>query len=139
MKVYLSRRYKLSASHRLHSDAYSARKNRAVYGKCNHPHGHGHNYVVEITVSGPVHPVTGMVCDLAEMDGFVRRVIGERFDHKNLNFDSAFENRVPTTENLCMEIYKLVKIGFSHVMLERVRIEETSNNFFEYSERPLAS
>lgn len=135
MKAYLSRRYKLSASHRLHSEAYSAEENRAVYGKCNNPHGHGHNYVVEIMVSGPVDPVTGMVCNLAEMDGFVRRVIGERFDHKNLNHDSAFEHRVPTSENLCLEIYKIVKIGFSHVMLEQVRVEETSNNFFEYSER----
>lgn len=135
MKVYLSRRYKISASHRLHSKEYSTRKNRAVFGKCNNPHGHGHNYVIEITVSGPVNQQTGMVCDLAEMDGFVRRVIGERFDHKNLNMDSAFERLVPTTENLCKEIYKLVKIGFSHVMLERVRVEETSNNSFEYSER----
>ena len=139
MKVYLSRRYKMSASHRLHSDVYSARKNRAVYGKCNNPHGHGHNYVVEITVSGPVHPETGMVCDLVEMDGFVRRVILERFDHKNINLDAAFQQLVPTTENLCREIYKLVKIGFSHVMLERVRVEETSNNFFEYSERVATS
>jgi 6-pyruvoyltetrahydropterin/6-carboxytetrahydropterin synthase len=134
MKAYLSRRYRLSASHRLHNEAYSSAENRAVYGKCNNPHGHGHNYVVEITVSGPVDPLTGMVCNLAELDGFVRRVIGERFDHKNLNQDSAFEQKVPTTENLCIEIYKIVKIGFAHVMLECVRVEETSNNFFEYSE-----
>lgn len=134
MKAYLSRRYRLSASHRLHNEAYSPAENRAVYGKCNNPHGHGHNYVVEITVSGPVDPLTGMVCNLAELDGFVRRVIGERFDHKNLNQDSAFEQKVPTTENLCIEIYKIVKIGFAHVMLECVRVEETSNNSFEYSE-----
>ncbi len=134
MKAYLSRRYRLSASHRLHNEAYSSAENRAVYGKCNNPHGHGHNYVVEITVSGPVDPLTGMVCNLAELDGFVRRVIGERFDHKNLNQDSAFEQKVPTTENLCVEIYKIVKIGFAHVMLECVRVEETSNNSFEYSE-----
>ncbi len=135
MKAYLSRRYRLSASHRLHNDAYSPEENRAVYGKCNNPYGHGHNYVVQITVSGPVDPVTGMVCDLAELDGFVRRVIGERFDHKNLNLDSAFEHLVPTTENLCREIHKIVKIGFAHVMLECVRVEETSKNYFEYSER----
>ena len=134
MKAYLSRRYRLSASHRLHNEAYSSAENRAVYGKCNNPHGHGHNYVVEITVSGPVDSLTGMVCNLAELDGFVRRVIGERFDRKNLNQDSAFEQKVPTTENLCIEIYKIVKIGFAHVMLECVRVEETSNNSFEYSE-----
>ena len=134
MKVYLSRRYHISASHRLHSDAYTPEQNRAMYGKCNNPHGHGHNYVVRVTVSGPVDPVTGMVCNLAELDGFVQRVIRERFDHKNLNQDSAFEQKVPTTENLCIEIYKIVKIGFAHVMLECVRVEETSNNSFEYSE-----
>ena len=135
MKVYLSRRYHFSASHRLHSDAYTPEQNRAVYGKCNNPHGHGHNYVVRITVSGPVDPVTGMVCNLAELDGFVRRVICERFDHKNLNQDSAFEKLVPTTENLCREIHRVVKSGFAHVMLEDVRVDETSNNSFEYSER----
>ena len=134
MKAYLSRRYKMSASHRLHSNRYSPDENRAVYGKCNNPHGHGHNYVVEITVSGPVDRRTGMVCDLAEMDGFMHREIVSRFDHQNLNHDAAFGEMVPTTENLCMEIHKIVKAGFTRAMLDKVRVEETSNNFFEYSE-----
>ena len=135
MKAYLSRRYKLSASHRLHSDAYSQDENRAVYGKCNNPHGHGHNYVVEITVSGQVDAQTGMVCDLAEMDRFMQREIVSRFDHKNLNHDAAFGQLVPTTENLCVKIHKVIKSGFTYAMLERVRVEETANNFFEYSEQ----
>ncbi|HEX4022697.1 MAG TPA: 6-carboxytetrahydropterin synthase [Acidobacteriaceae bacterium] len=135
MKAYLSRRYKLSASHRLHSDAYSPDENRAIYGKCNNPHGHGHNYVVEITVSGPVDQQTGMVCNLADMDTFVQRAVVQRFDHQDLNHDPDFEKLVPTTENLCMKIHAIVKEGFPYAMLERVRVEETSNNFFEYSEQ----
>ncbi|MHB8302440.1 MAG: 6-carboxytetrahydropterin synthase [Acidobacteriaceae bacterium] len=133
MKAYLSRRYRLSASHRLHTERYSPERNRAVYGKCNHPHGHGHNYIVEVMVSGPVDPVTGMVCDLGQLDGFVKREIVDRFDHTYLNLDTAFLALVPTTENLCIEIYNVLKAGFAHARLEKVRVEETSNNFFEYA------
>jgi len=133
MKAYLSRRYRISASHRLHSERYSAEKNRAVYGKCNHPYGHGHNYLVEVMVSGPVDPVTGMVCNLGDLDGFMRREIVGRFDEANLNLDPAFKTSVPTTENLCMEIYNIVQSGFSQAHLEKIRVEETSNNFFEYA------
>ncbi|MGH9617750.1 MAG: 6-carboxytetrahydropterin synthase, partial [Acidobacteriaceae bacterium] len=96
MKAYLSRRYRVSASHRLHSESYSEEQNREVYGKCNHPHGHGHNYVVELTMSGDVDPVTGMVCNLGDLDGFVRREIVDRFDEKNLNLDASFAVKVPT-------------------------------------------
>jgi 6-pyruvoyltetrahydropterin/6-carboxytetrahydropterin synthase len=133
MKAYVSRRYRVSASHRLHTDQYSEEQNRAVYGKCNHPHGHGHNYTVEVMVSGAVDPVTGMVCNLGELDGFMRREIVGRFDEMNLNTDASFEALVPTTENLCVKIYNVVRSGFSHAKLERVRVEETSNNFFEYA------
>jgi 6-pyruvoyltetrahydropterin/6-carboxytetrahydropterin synthase len=133
MKAYLSRRYRLSASHRLHTDRYSPEQNRTVYGKCNHPHGHGHNYVVEVMVSGAVDPITGMVCNLGELDSFMRREIVERFDQTNLNVDASFEALVPTTENLCVEIYNVVRLGFTHAKLEKVRLEETSNNFFEYA------
>ena len=82
MKAHLTRRYMFSASHRLHSDEMSEEQNRAVYGKCNNPYGHGHNYMVEITVSGPVDPRTGMVCNLVDLDGFVHRQIIERYDHR---------------------------------------------------------
>jgi 6-pyruvoyltetrahydropterin/6-carboxytetrahydropterin synthase len=133
MRAYLSRRYILSASHRLYSEAYSEAQNRAVYGKCANPHGHGHNYVVEVTVGGQVDPVTGMVCDLAELDGCVRTEVINRFDHTNLNFDSLFTAQVPTTENLCIAIHNLLAEHFVHADLERVRVEETQKNFFEYS------
>jgi len=122
-----------SASHRLHSDKMSAEENRAIYGRCNNPHGHGHNYTVEITVSGPVDGQTGMVCNLAELDGFVRSEMLDRYDHQNLNLLPEFANEVPTTENLCIAIYKIVKRGFHQAHLEKVRIEETMLNSFEYT------
>jgi 6-pyruvoyltetrahydropterin/6-carboxytetrahydropterin synthase len=133
MKAYLSRRYTFSASHRLHSEALSEEKNRAVYGKCNNPHGHGHNYVVEVTVGGQVDPTTGMVCNLADLDQCVRTNVIERFDHTNLNCDPDFTQDVPTTENLCIAIHSLLAKHFIHADLERVRVEETQNNFFEYA------
>lgn len=133
MKAYLNRRYHFSASHRLHSDEFTPEQNREIFGKCNNPHGHGHNYVVEVTVSGQVDPVTGMVCNLADLDAFARKEIVERFDHTNLNQQKCFEKVVPTTENLCIEVYTLFQQGFDKAHLERVRVEETSNNFFEYS------
>ncbi len=135
MRAYLSRRYVLSASHRLHSEAFSEEENRAVYGKCSNPHGHGHNYVVEVTVGGRVDPVTGMVCNLADLDSCVQKNVIDRFDHTNLNFDERFSDEVPTTENLCIAIHDLLAEHFVHADLERVRVEETRNNFFEYAGR----
>jgi 6-pyruvoyltetrahydropterin/6-carboxytetrahydropterin synthase len=121
-----------SASHRLHSDALSDDENIATYGKCNNPHGHGHNYMVEVTVSGQVDTQTGMVCNLVDLDGFVHQNILERYDHQNLNLLPEFASLVPTTENLCIEIYEIVKRGFRLAHLEKVRIEETMMNSFEY-------
>lgn len=132
MKAYLTRRYMFSASHRLHSDAMSDAENAAIYGKCNNPHGHGHNYTLELTVSGQVDPRTGMVCNLVDLDGFVGREILEHFDHQNLNTLAEFSNRVPTTENLCIAIYDILQRGFRQAHLERVRFEETMMNSFEY-------
>jgi len=131
-KAYFGRRYMLSASHRLHSDALTAEENRAAYGKCNNPHGHGHNYVVEVLVGGPVNPETGMVLNLADLDLVVRQRVVERFDHANLNLDPEFVNRVPTTENLCRVVFELLNDALPAGKLERVRVEETENNFFEY-------
>lgn len=133
MKAYLTRRYWFSASHRLHSDGMSAAENQLVYGKCNNPHGHGHNYAVEITVAGPVDPQTGMVCNLADLDSFVKEDILQRFGHENLNHLEEFEGVVPTTENLCMELFNILQKGFSLARIEKVRVEETMLNSFEYS------
>jgi 6-pyruvoyltetrahydropterin/6-carboxytetrahydropterin synthase len=129
----LGRRYRFSASHRLHSSKLSEEENRRVYGKCNNPHGHGHNYVVEVSVSGTVDPATGMIANLADLDSFVEREVIEPFDHKSLNEDvAAFRESVPTTENVCKEIYQRLK-QFPKAKLERVRVEETGNNTFEYA------
>jgi 6-pyruvoyltetrahydropterin/6-carboxytetrahydropterin synthase len=133
MKVYLTRSYSFSASHRLHSESFSEAENRATYGKCNNPFGHGHNYFIEVTVSGQVDPQTGMVCNLADLDGWVRENILERYDHQDLNHLTEFAKNVPTTENLCVAIYELLHRGFKKAHLDRVRIEETMMNSFEYS------
>jgi 6-pyruvoyltetrahydropterin/6-carboxytetrahydropterin synthase len=130
-KAYFGRRYWLSASHRLHSGALTAAENAAVYGKCNHAHGHGHNYGVEVLVGGAVEWETGMVMNLADLDRVVREQVLERFDHRNLNLDPAFENRVPTTENFCRVIFGLLDGALGKGRLEHVRVEETENNFFE--------
>ncbi|HUN63557.1 MAG TPA: 6-carboxytetrahydropterin synthase [Candidatus Sulfotelmatobacter sp.] len=133
LKVVLGRRYHFAASHRLHSAQLSDEQNCRVYGKCNNPYGHGHNYVVEVRVSGTVDPATGMIVNLMDLDNFVQREVLEPFDHKSLNEDvEIFRTIVPTTENLCKEIYQRLK-HFPLAKLERVRIEETSNNTFEYA------
>ena len=132
-KAYFGRRYTLSASHRLHSDALTTDENRAAFGKCNNPHGHGHNYVLEVLAGGAVDPETGMVVNMAALDAVVRAQVMERFDHANLNLDPLFVNRVPTTENLCRAIFELLDGAFEPAKLEQVRVEETENNFFEYS------
>jgi 6-pyruvoyltetrahydropterin/6-carboxytetrahydropterin synthase len=131
-KAHLSRRYHFSASHRLHSESYGAEENQAVFGKCNNPHGHGHNYTVQVTLSGPVSDVTGMVCDLAELDAFAAENLLQRFDHMNLNTLECFKESVSTTENLSIEVYRIFS-EFTAAHLERVHVEETSNNSFDYS------
>src|SRR5262249_47316633 len=133
MKAHLTRRYMFSASHRLHSDVMSAEQNRATYGKCNNPYGHGHNYALEVTVSGQVNQSTGMVCNLVDLDGFVQREILDRFHLQNLNVLPEFTQTIPTTENLCAIIYEILQRGFPYAHLEKVRFEETMMNSFEYA------
>jgi 6-pyruvoyltetrahydropterin/6-carboxytetrahydropterin synthase len=133
MKAYLTRRYLFSASHRLHCNEMSAAENQAVYGKCNNPHGHGHNYSVEVTVAGHVNPRTGMVCNLVDLDSFVHEKILERFGHQNLNTLPEFQGIVPTTENLCVEVFDILERDFHHAEVDKVRIEETMLNSFEYA------
>jgi 6-pyruvoyltetrahydropterin/6-carboxytetrahydropterin synthase len=133
MRARLHRRYHFSASHRLHADSLSEQQNRDVYGKCNNPFGHGHNYALEVTVSGPIDPVTGMVMNLADLDLLVRKEVVDRFDHANLNLQQDFVNTVPTTENLTIRVHELLQQKFSSVKLEQIRVEETSNNTFDYA------
>ena len=134
MKAYLTRRYWFASSHRLHSERLSAEANRQTYGKCDNPHGHGHNYALEVTVSGQIDAATGMICDLGNLDDTVRREILDRFDHENLNCLTEFSEIVPTTENLCIAVHKILKRSFTSAHLEKVRLEETSQNSFEIAE-----
>ena len=136
MKAQLTRRYRFSASHRLHSDQLSDEENQATYGKCNNPHGHGHNYVLAVTISGPVDE-NGMVCNLVDLDECVQREIVNRFDLENLNMRPELADSVPTTENLCTVIFDLLnqdilKRGLIQAHLEKVRLEETMMNAFEF-------
>lgn len=129
--AHLSRRYHFSASHRLHVDALSPEENREVFGKCNNPYGHGHNYVVQVTFSGPVDAATGMVTNLSDLDSFAQREMLDLFDHANLNTLEPFLDRVSTTENLSIEVWRMFS-SYPHATLERVHIEETGNNSFDY-------
>ncbi|MBW8746290.1 MAG: 6-carboxytetrahydropterin synthase [Acidobacteria bacterium] len=131
MKAYLGRRYRFSASHRLHVDGFSDERNREVFGKCNNPFGHGHNYWLEIVLSGKVDPTTGMVCNLVEIDEFAHQRLVAKFDHQNLNTLPEFAALVPSTENLAIVIWEILK-GFTSAKIEKIRIEETPNNSFEY-------
>jgi len=132
LKIELGRRYRFSASHRLHTAHLTEEENNRVFGKCSNPYGHGHNYVLEVSLSGAVDPATGMIANLSDLDAFVQRHVLEDFDHKSLNEDvSAFREKVPTTENLCIEIFRRLQ-SFPKARLERVRVEETAKNSFEY-------
>jgi 6-pyruvoyltetrahydropterin/6-carboxytetrahydropterin synthase len=133
MRISLTRRYHFAASHRLHSADLSMAENERIYGKCNSPYGHGHNYAVEVTITGPVDSDTGMIANLGDLDPFVQREVIEAFDYKYLNEDvPEFQSMVPTTENVCREIHRRL-MKFSPARIERVRIEETSKNSFEYT------
>jgi 6-pyruvoyltetrahydropterin/6-carboxytetrahydropterin synthase len=141
MTVRLGRRYGFSASHRLHSAALSDAENLAIYGKCNNPHGHGHNYEVVLTVRGRVDAVTGRAIDLAVLDRLTEEQILAPFRMRNLNEEAAaFRTVVPTTENLATEIDRRVRavwdscFGASGARLERVSIHETDRNICEVSD-----
>ena len=134
----VTRRYAFAASHRLHSGELSAEENRRLYGKCNNPHGHGHNYVVEVTVRGPLDGATGRAVDIAALDELVARDVVRPFDHRNLNQEvAAFASVVPTSENLGFEICRRLKRNWKQGFpgewpkLERIRIGETARNIFE--------
>jgi len=132
--AHLTRRYRFSASHRLHSNQLSEDENWRVYGKCNNDFGHGHNYHLEVTVAGPVDAVTGMVVNPADLDTVVRQEVLGPFDHTNLNLDSpCFRDLVPTSENLLLEIAGRLSAHWTGPgRLVKVKLQETGKNFFEY-------
>lgn len=131
----LTRVYRFSASHRLHSERLTADRNRELYGKCNNPFGHGHNYVLHVSVEGPVDSATGRVVSPGAIDGYVDDIVIRTFDHKDINTDVPDFSGVPTTENLALDIERRLRTGwdarFGAARLARVWIQETPRNTFE--------
>ena len=133
--VEITRKVRFCAAHRYHREDWTAEKNREVFGACNNPHGHGHNYELEVTLRGPVDPITGMVINLRRVDEILQEQVVSRFDHRNINKEvEGFESVVPTTENLAIHIWKLIEPGFNQeaVRLSRVRLREDAFLYAEY-------
>ena len=133
MTAYLGRRYRFCASHRLFRPEWDELRNMETFGKCANPFGHGHNYMVEVLLGGPVDPVTGMVFDLVALDEAMGREVIAPFDHTNLNTLPAFAGCVPTSENVCIEVFRRLRNALPEGLLRQVRVEETPNNFFTYT------
>lgn len=132
-KAFVTRRMTFSAGHRLHSEALSAEENRRLYGKCDNPNGHGHNFVVEVTVSGEIDPLSGMVINLRDLKAVMAEVIEDGLDHKNLNLDvPAFKGVNPTAENIAVVLWGLLAARLPGGALHEVRLLETENNFVSY-------
>jgi 6-pyruvoyltetrahydropterin/6-carboxytetrahydropterin synthase len=134
----VTRRYEFAASHRLHSAGLTEEENRRIYGKCNNPFGHGHNYVIEVSARGPIDGTTGRAVDTAALDSLVARDVLGPFQHRNLNEEvSSFADVVPTSENLAAEICRRLKQDWRTAFpgewpkLEKIRIAETPRNIFE--------
>ena len=133
MSVILTRKVHFCASHRYHSPAFSPEENRRIFGKCNNPNGHGHNYLAEISVRGRIDPLTGMVVDLKALSDLLDEVILHRYDHKNLNLDvPEFADRIPTTENLAIDIWDQLVSRVQGCRLYRVRLYEDPTLFADY-------
>jgi 6-pyruvoyltetrahydropterin/6-carboxytetrahydropterin synthase len=131
--IYLTRRAEFSASHYYHNPAFSAEENRRIFGKCNNPNGHGHNYMVEVTVAGEVDETTGMVLDLKDLKAVLENEVLQRMDHKFLNKEvPAFATKIPTTENIAVEIWKLLAARLPAGRLHRIRLYETDDLFVDY-------
>lgn len=131
--ISLTRIYEFAASHRLHTDALSPEENVRLYSKCSHPHGHGHNYVLEVTVSGQPDPISGMLADLTALDQVVEEKIISRYDHRNLDLDvEELQGLVTTSENVAQAIFAKLDSQVPG-RLERVRLHETARNIFEVS------
>jgi len=131
--VYITRRAEFSASHYYHNPDLSPEENRRVFGKCNNPHGHGHNYVLEVTVAGAVNPLTGMVADLKDLKAIIEDEVVQLLDHKFLNQEiPVFAATLPTPENLAVEIWRLLAPKLSLGRLHQIRLYETPDLYVDY-------
>jgi 6-pyruvoyltetrahydropterin/6-carboxytetrahydropterin synthase len=134
--VYLTRKIEFSAAHLYHNPAFSAEENRRVFGKCNNPNGHGHNYVLEVTVGGEPDPATGMVLDLKQLKEILEREVMERMDHRFLNYEVAeLAGQIPTCENIAAVIWRLLDPKINPEAgggrLARVRLWETPDLYVD--------
>ncbi len=131
--IHVTRRAEFSASHVYHNPRLSPEENRRIFGKCNNPHGHGHNYTLEVTVAGSIDPTTGMVVDLKELKTILEREVLSVMDHKFLNQEvPVFASKIPTTENIAVEIWRLLATKLSFGKLHRIRLYETPDLFVDY-------
>ncbi|MCE2504800.1 MAG: 6-carboxytetrahydropterin synthase [Chlorobi bacterium] len=137
--VYVTRRAHFSASHRLYNPNFSDEQNEAIFDKCNNPNGHGHNYVVEVTVKGIPDRQTGYVIDLKELARLLDREVIDKVDHKHLNLDVDFlQGIIPTAENLAIAFWGLLQPHISSGELHSIKVYESENNFVEYLGEPVS-
>jgi 6-pyruvoyltetrahydropterin/6-carboxytetrahydropterin synthase len=135
-EVTVTRRLRFNAAHRIHNPALSDAENTALFGKCNHPNWHGHNYVLEVSVTGPIDPVSGYVVDLGALRDLVEREVVDVMDHRNLNLDVPFLAGVnPTSENIVVAIWQVLSPRIAPGRLAKLRLYETENNYVEYEGR----
>ena len=131
--IYITRRLEFCASHRLYNPEFSDDKNETTFGLCNNPNGHGHNYVLEVTVRGEVDPQTGMVLDLKALKKLINEEIVSKVDHKNLNVDVDFlEGVIPTAENIAIRIWDILEPKIKNGTLHEVKLFESERNFVVY-------
>ena len=131
MKV--CRKVNFNSAHRLYRKEWSDEKNDRIFGKCNNPNYHGHNYVMEVWIDGDIDPETGYVIDLKLLKEIINSAIVEKFDHKNLNLDcEEFENLIPTAENIILVGWKILRKKLDPKFQLKLRLWETENNIFEY-------
>jgi len=131
--VYLTRKAEFSASHYYHNPEFTPEENRRIFGKCNNPHGHGHNYTLEVTVKGHVDQRSGFVVDVKQLKDVMHREVLDAMDHRFLNKEvSEFASRIPTTENLAIAIWQRLEPKLKKAELHRVRVYETPNLFVDF-------
>ena len=134
MEITVSRKAHFNAAHRLYNKKWSEEQNSKVFGKCNYPNYHGHNYELIVSVTGKINPDTGYVIDMGELKRIIKIEIEERLDHKNLNLDVPyFSNVIPSAENICVFIYDILRSKIEDNLNLSIRLYETPRNFVEYS------
>ena len=134
--VTVTRRVRFNAAHRVHNPALSDEENRALFGKCNNPNWHGHNYTLEVSVEGEVDPKTGYVVDLGEVARVAEREVVDHVDHRNFNLDVPFmRDVIPTSENIVVRFWQVLAPRLAPARLSRLRLWETENNYVEYDGR----